>query len=106
MTSLGQTTLTLIGAMLFCQIALGVFLLFGWAGTHWAVLDGFGWLMLLIYAWGAMAISQAFWILGVGKMGVGLASFHLNAAPFYVMLILLATGGAWDWGQATGAAFR
>ena len=104
MSSMGQTTLTLLGAMLLCLAALAIFLFFGWSGTHWAPLRGYGWSMLLIYAWGAMAVSQAFWILGVGKMGVGLASFHLNAAPFYVMLILLAMGGRWDWGQALGAA--
>ena len=104
MTSFGQTTLTLIGAMLFCLVTLLVFVAFGWSGTHWSPLDGTGWMMLLLYSWGAMAVSQAFWILGVGKMGVGIASFHLNAGPFYVMLILLAMGGSWDWGQALGAA--
>ena len=103
MTSFGQTTLTLVGTMLFCQAALIVFFAMGWQGTQSAALDSTGWALLLIYAWGAMAASQAFWIVAVSKLGIGLASFHLNAAPFYVMLILLAMGGSWDWGQALGA---
>ena len=60
--------------------------------------------MLLTYAWGALAISQVFWIFGVARLGVGIASFHLNAAPFYVMLMLLVMGGVWDWYKALGAA--
>ena len=67
-------------------------------------MDGYGLLMLLIYAFCGLAISQVFWILGVAKLGIGMASFHLNATPFYVMLIVLAMGGSWDWMQALGAA--
>lgn len=104
MTSFGKTTLTLVGAMLFCQATFLLFLVMGWQGTQSAALDGTGWIMMLIYAWGAMAVSQAFWLLAVSKLGIGLASFHLNATPFYVMLILLAMGGGWDWGQAYGAS--
>lgn len=105
MTNFGQTTLTLIGAMVFCQATYAIFLSMGWQGTQAAVLDNNGWALLLLYAWGAMAASQLFWILSVKKLGIGLASFHVNAAPFYVMLILLAMGGGWDWGQALGASF-
>lgn len=104
MANFGQTTLTLIGAMVFCQVTFVVFWLMGWHGTQMAVLDSKGWTMLLIYAWGAMAASQVFWILSVSKLGIGFASFHVNAAPFYVMLILLAMGGSWNWGQALGAS--
>ena len=32
-----------------------------------------------------------------------MASFHLNAAPFYVMLILFLIGGSWIWNQTIGA---
>lgn len=104
MSNIGQATLTLIGAMLFCQITLAVFLAFGWWGTEVGVLDGRGLGLLAIFAFCGMAISQVFWILGVSKVGIGIASFHLNAGPFYVMLILLAFGGSWDWNQALGAA--
>lgn len=34
-----------------------------------------------------------------------LASFHMNAVPFYVMVIVvLSLGRDWDWMQAIGAA--
>lgn len=104
MSNIGQATLTLIGAMLFCQITLGVFLVFGWWGTEVGITDARGLGLLAIFAFCGMAVSQVFWILGVSKVGIGIASFHLNAAPFYVMLILLAFGGSWDWNQALGAA--
>lgn len=103
-STIGQTTITLIGAMMFCLATYDVFLVFGLPGTHAAPLDLTGWSMLFIYAWGAMAISQIFWIFGVARMGVGIASFHLNAAPFYVMLILVVMGGAWEWQRVFGAA--
>lgn len=104
MSTIGQITITLVGAMLFCLATFGLFVAFGFAGTHMAPLDVTGWSMLLVYAWGAMAISQVFWIFGVARMGVGIASFHLNAAPFYVMLILVVMGGAWEWQRVLGAA--
>ena len=104
MKTFGQCTLTLIGAMLFCLATLSVFLAFGWSGTHSAPLGLWEWSLLLTYSWGAMALSQVFWIFGVSRLGIGIASFHLNAAPFYVMLILLAMGGIWDWYKASGAA--
>ena len=60
--------------------------------------------LLLIYAWIAIGISQIFWIKSVSQLGIGLASFHLNATPFYVMLILFILGDSWVWSQAIGAA--
>ncbi|WP_291837882.1 hypothetical protein [Limimaricola sp.] len=35
---------------------------------------------------------------------MAVAAFHINIAPFYVMMILLALGGVWNWPQAIGAA--
>ena len=104
MSPLGQCTITLCGAMLFSMATLAAFQIFGWSGSHAAPLGLWGWSMLLIYALGAMALSQAFWILGVSRLGIGIASFHLNAAPFYVMLMLFALGDDWDWNRALGAA--
>ena len=104
MSNMGQATITLVGATGFNLIVWSLFMVFGWAGTKVGVMDGYGLLMLLIYAFCGLAISQIFWILGVAKLGIGMASFHLNATPFYVMLIVLALGGSWDWMQALGAA--
>lgn len=104
MSNMGQATVTLVGAMVFTVLIYGVFAVQGWEGTQVGALDGYSVLMLLIYAFCGLAISQVFWILGVSKLGIGQASFHLNATPFYVMLVLVAMGGSWDWMQALGAA--
>ena len=60
--------------------------------------------LLLVYGTGAMAASQLLFVMGVRRIGIALASFHTNAAPFYVMLMMLALGGGWSWAQAAGAA--
>ena len=60
--------------------------------------------LLLIYACLAIAISQILWIKSVEQLGIGLSSFHLNAAPFYVMLMLFLLGSNWIWHQTIGAA--
>jgi drug/metabolite transporter (DMT)-like permease len=53
---------------------------------------------------GSIALSQTLWIVSVGLLGIGIASLHMNAVPFYVMLITFAMGGSWNWAQAAGAA--
>jgi len=58
---------------------------------------------IIIYSWLALGISQILWIKGVKNLGIGIASFHLNMTPFYVMLILFFFGHVWLWQQATGA---
>ena len=58
----------------------------------------------MLYAVTGLALSQVLWILSVGQLGIGLASLHINAAPFYVMAILYALGGPWNATQALGAA--
>ena len=60
--------------------------------------------LLAIYGMGGMAVSQFLFVLGIRRIGVALASFHINVAPFYVMLIMVALGGDWSWTQALGAA--
>lgn len=49
------------------------------------------------------ALSQTLWIVSAGRLGVGLASMHINVAPFYVMVFMLAAGGGWNWPQAFAA---
>ena len=51
-----------------------------------------------------MAISQLLWIISVGRIGIGAASMHMNAVPFYTMLMVFSLGGAWNWGQTVAAA--
>ena len=50
-----------------------------------------------------LSLTQMLWIAAVGHLGIGVASLHMNAAPFYVMLFLFALGDPWNWTQAFGA---
>jgi drug/metabolite transporter (DMT)-like permease len=58
---------------------------------------------MLGYGIASLGLSQLLWIAGVKGLGVGIASMHINAAPFYVMLFMMALGSAWNWWQALGA---
>ena len=55
-----------------------------------------------VFASGALGISQVLWIMSVERLGIGLSALHINAAPFYVMLILFALGQPWDWVAGRG----
>jgi drug/metabolite transporter (DMT)-like permease len=104
LTPLGRTTITLTGAAILTTVAALIHSATGAAGPNWAML---GWRelgALAIFSIGALAISQVLWIISVGKLGIGLASLHINATPFYVMLILFTLGGAWNWTQTIAAA--
>lgn len=103
-TPLGRSCVTFVGATL----AL-------WAGTGFAVVLGLDllpsaafqwWQMQTLFAYAVigMAFSQVLWLAAVSRLGVALASFHMNLTPFYVMLTMLALGAGWHWPQAYGAA--
>lgn len=104
-TDLVKTVVTTAGMAAFSVCAYLIFFSFNVLGSQLqlAPVDIFEWGLILIYAAIALALSQLLWIKGVKTIGIGIASFHLNAAPFYVMLILLAMGHGWDWQQAMGA---
>lgn len=103
-TPLGRSALTVtgaaIGATLIAALAyaggtpLPVFAHWGWAETG----------TLALYALVGMALSQILWIVSVERLGIGMSSLHVNAAPFYVMLILFALGNPWSWRDAAAAA--
>ena len=40
----------------------------------------------------SVSISQPCWIAGARGLGIAIASFHLNAVPFYVMAVLVFFG--------------
>ncbi len=104
LTPLGRTTITLTGAALMTGIAALAHAATGAPGPDWAVIGYAELGALAVFAIGGMAISQVLWIISVGKLGIGLASLHINATPFYVMLILFVLGAAWSWPQAIAAA--
>jgi drug/metabolite transporter (DMT)-like permease len=104
LTALGRTTITLTGAALATGVAAAVSLLLGAAGPNWAVLGLKEFGALALFSIGGLAISQMLWIASIGSIGIALASLHINATPFYVMLIMFALGGHWSWSQAAAAA--
>ena len=89
--------------MIFTAIAFLIAQAFGLSAVPKGV-DSYQIGMLVIFAVAAMALSQLLFIVGVGRLGVAVASLHVNTAPFYVMLIMVALGGAWSNMQALGAA--
>jgi drug/metabolite transporter (DMT)-like permease len=104
LSPIGQTTITLAGALFISVAAYAVVGILGLPGIRSAPLDATGWTALAIYAVAAMALSQLLWLLGVGRLGVALAAFHINSAMFYVMIIMVTLGAAWNWIQVLGAA--
>ena len=60
-------------------------------------------LALLAFSVGSLGLSQLLWIISVEKLGIGVSALHINAAPFYVMVILFLMGAGWSWTQAGGA---
>ena len=103
MSNLGQTAVTssgMAGLSIFLYFVCSVFFDLTNA-TSIITIEHLG--LVLIYAWLGLGISQIFWIKAVSQLGIGLASFHLNAVPFYVMFMLFLLGDRWIWHQAVGA---
>lgn len=103
-TPLGGTAITLTGAALATGLVAAVQAALGQPLPHFT-----GWGApeigaILLFSIGSLGISQYLFILSVGRLGIGMSSLHINAAPFYVMLILFALGGEWRWLQAGAAA--
>ncbi len=103
LSPLGRTTLTLTGAAILTSVAALIHAASGATGPDWALLGWPEFGALAIFSIGGLAISQVLWIMSVGHLGIGLASLHINATPFYVMLILFVLGAAWSWPQAIAA---
>ena len=106
LSSLGQTTITLIGSLVITLLAHGSFLLLSFGETEIGNMDHKHIMILLIFSLPALAISQLVWIWAAGRLGILMASLHMNAVPFYVMLIVVMfLGDPWGWDQAIGAVF-
>lgn len=103
LSALGRSTITFAGAGVFTAVIFGAMSLAGEVALP-QVITPQEWGMLALYAVAAMALSQILFIASVARLGIALSSFHVNIAPFYVMLIMIALGGAWDWRAAAGAA--
>lgn len=104
LTPLGRTALTVSGA---CIAASLVTLAYGQAiggpAVQWAAI---GWPQvgaLVLFGVGSLAVSQIMWLVAVERLGIGTASLHMNAVPFYVMTMAFALGAGWSWLQTFGA---
>lgn len=104
LTPLGRTAITVGGAGISMSLAAAVVSYGGGAPANWTAfgLPEAG--ALLLASIGSIVVSQTLWIISVGLLGIGISSLHMNAVPFYVMLIMLTLGGSWNWPQAIGAA--
>ena len=103
MTTLGRTATTTFGMSGFCSLIYIVSLYLNLGATNIPKIEIKHIQLFIIYAGFGLAISQILWIQGVKKLGIGIASFHLNLTPFYVMIILFIIGYDWMWLQAIGA---
>ena len=103
LTPLGRSTITFIGAALFTVVVFVAAWTLGVTALPDSI-DGRQLGLLAVYSVAAMALAQILFIASVGRLGVALTSFHVNIAPFYVMVILIALGGVWDGRAALGAA--
>ena len=101
----GQTTITLAGSLLIiCGLYL-LLLLFGLPGTGIELLDTGDTALLVFSSIASLALAQFLWIRGASGLGILFASLHMNAVPFYVMVIVvLMLDESWNWWQAAGAA--
>jgi drug/metabolite transporter (DMT)-like permease len=102
--ALTRTVVTSLGALCFGALAYAAFLALGRTALPPLPLSLPDLGLIALYGMLAFGISQLGWIAAADRLGVAVAAFHINVAPFYVMLILLAFGGSWSWPQAIGAA--
>ncbi len=104
LSAMGQTGATLLGMAGFSAIVFAGAFLWGLPAAelpkHTEFLD---WGVMAVYAVLGLGVSQVLWIVAVRNIGVGIASFHVNAAPFYVMVTVVAAGGLWVNQQFIGA---
>ncbi len=103
LTPLGRTAITIGGAALSMAVLATLYAATIGPPAQWDRIGGTEVAALFAASLGSIAISQTLWIVSVGALGIGIASLHMNAVPFYVMLITFALGGAWNWAQAAGA---
>ena len=104
LTTIGQTTITLAGGLFMTLIIFVIVSLAGGPEIEVGLVDHKHIALLLWFALASMAFAQLLWIWAAGSLGILLASFHMNAVPFYAMAtVVVFLDGEWSWHQATGA---
>ncbi len=92
LSSLGQTVITLIGAAIFVSIILSVAAIIFPERRQYGSFDSETIIAIFAFSVLSVSISQPCWIAGARRLGIAIASFHLNAVPFYVMGVLVFLG--------------
>lgn len=101
----GRTSITLGGAQIVVTVIYLGMIGFGFSASGIGSTSPLHLGLLLFSAVGSAALAQFLWIRGASGLGILLASFHMNAVPFYVMVVMvLFLGADWNWWQAGGAA--
>ena len=100
----GQTAITMVGSLAFMCMVYFISGFFGSEENIIGSLEGKLFYYFLIFSLVSVSIAQSLWILGAARLGIFLASLHMNALPFYVMAILVVwQGQEWNSLQALGA---
>ncbi|WP_243470791.1 DMT family transporter [Ruegeria denitrificans] len=99
----GRTTITFVGGLVMASLLMFVSAQLGLDVMPATGLDIRQAAMLAMYALISMGLSQIFFVASIGKLGVALTSFHINIAPFYVMVIMMVMGEEWNSTRALGA---
>ena len=102
LSPLVRTTITTSGMFGFMAVLCLAAILMEHSWSVIGSLDVSNLKLLFIYALLGLAFSQIFWIKAVEDVGIGIASFHLNAAPFYVMIFVFLLGSDWNWIKTLG----
>ncbi|MDH3534534.1 MAG: DMT family transporter [Gammaproteobacteria bacterium] len=100
----GQTTITLAGSLLIVFAVYLALLISGIPGTGIGSFAPRDSALLVFTSIASLVLAQFLWIRGASGLGILLASLHMNAVPFYVMVIVvLFLDAQWNWWQAAGA---
>lgn len=104
LSPLGRTTITLTGAAIATTIAAAIHAVLIGPATQWSLIGPREFAALLLFSVGGLSIGQVLFIMAVGSIGIGFSTMHINATPFYVMILMYMMGSQWNWAQAAGAA--
>ncbi len=86
--------------LIICGVYL-LLLLFDFPGSGIRLLDVRDCALLALTSIASLALAQFLWIRGATGLGILLVSLHMNALPFYVMLIVvLMLDASWSWWPA------
>ncbi len=104
LSTIGKTTITLVGGTVFIWLTYVFYFIGGLSGVQIGTVNPHSIIMLLVFSVASLGLAQFLWIWGASGFGILIASFHMNAVPFYVMVVMVVFfGDEWSWLQTAGA---